>query len=521
MTTHRTRGVLLSTVVALLLTGCSGGSTSSSRDSSSPSPGDSSASAPSSAPSSAGGKASLQQYYGQQLTWTPCEGTFTCARLRVPLDYAKPRGRSIKVRVLKVAASDKSQRLGSMVFDPGGPGESGADYVTHASSAFGTPLLEHYDIIGLDPRGVGQSTPLDCLPDRQLDTVLTSDPAPDTRAETRQADQLLRDFGRGCFKRSGALAAHISTVEVAKDLDVLRAALGEKKLTYFGASYGTDIGSTYAGLFPKKVGRMVLDGALDPRSSTLGINLRQAQGFETALRAYVGACVDRGDCFLGSSVDQGTRRVKAFLDQVEKQPLPAGGQRRLNVGNASYGISAALYSKQSWSVLDAALEKALAGDGTILMLLADSYLHRNADGTYKDSLFEAFYAINCLDHDDAIASSTLKRYDARFDKASPTFGRSFLYSVSACEHWPVHTGRGAQTVHAKGAAPIVVVGTTRDPATPLVWAQSLAKQLDSGVLVTRDGDGHTGYRQGSACTDTAIESYLVAGKVPKDGLRCS
>ena len=468
-----------------------------------------------------GGSPALARYYRQRLSWTPCHATFTCARLRVPLDYAKPRGRSIEVAVLKVPAKGPGKRLGSMVFDPGGPGVSGVDYATSSTALFGKPLLDHYDLIGLDARGVGASVPVDCLSDAKLDTLLSSDPDPDTAAETRQSDRRLSALGRGCVRRSGAVAKHISTVEVARDLDILRAALRERKLTYFGASYGTAIGSTYADMFAKNVGRMVLDGALDPLSSTLEINYRQAKGFETALRAYVGACVDRGSCFLGSSVDQGTRRIKAFLHQVERKPLPAGGNRTLNVGNASYGISYPLYSKQGWPVLDTALQKALAGDGAVLMLLADGYLHRNADGSFKDNSFEAFYAINCLDHDDAIASSRLKRYEPRFDKASPTFGRSFLYSTSACEHWPVHTGHGSERVHGKGAAPILVVGTTRDPATPLVWAKSLARQLDSGVLITRDGDGHTGYRQGSPCVDRAVESYLVAGKVPHQGLRCS
>ena len=255
---------------------------------------------------------------------------------------------------------------------------------------------------------------------------------------------------------------------------MLRAALGENKLTYFGASYGTAIGSTYADMFPKNVGRMVLDGALDPRSSTLEIDLGQAKGFETALRAYVGACVDRGGCFLGSTVDQGTHRIRQFLDQVEKKPLPAGYGRELTVGNASYGISYPLYDKAGWGILDAALKKAFDGDGSILMALADAYLHRQADGTYDDNSFQAFYAINCLDHDDAIRSSHLARYDKEFDKASPTFGRSFLYSVAACQDWPVHTGRKGKRVHATGAAPILVIGTTRDPATPYKWARSLA-----------------------------------------------
>jgi pimeloyl-ACP methyl ester carboxylesterase len=509
-------GVLLAVVVTLLLAGCTGTPTRSADPSRSPS---------SAAPAATGdpgpAPAGLETFYGQQLHWKPCRERFQCARLEVPLDYAHPDGRSIEVALLKVPASGQGHRLGSLVFDPGGPGVSGVDYVTSAAAAFGKPLLRHYDIIGIDPRGVGASTPVDCLPDDRLDEVLAGDPDPDTPAEISTSDRLLKGLGQGCLQRSGALARHISTVEVAKDLDVLRGALREPRLTYFGASYGTAIGSTYADLFPKKVGRMVLDGALDPTSSTLELNRVQAKGFETALRAYVQSCIDKGGCFLGSSVEQGTERVKRFLDDVERKPLPAGSGRELDVGNASYGIAYPLYDKSGWPVLSTALQRAFAGDGTVLMLLADAYLHRTANDTYKDNSFEAFYAVNCLDHDDAVKSSQLKRYYPMFDKASPTFGRTFLYSATACQDWPVHTGRGPQRVHAAGSAPIMVVGTTRDPATPLEWARSLARQLDDAVLVTRDGDGHTGYHQGSRCVDDAVESYLVDGTVPKQDVRCS
>jgi pimeloyl-ACP methyl ester carboxylesterase len=422
--------------------------------------------------------------------------------------------------VLRAKARGDGEKLGSIVYDPGGPGAAGTDYVTNPDRLFGPAVLEHYDIVGLDPRGVGASDPVDCLSDARLDTLLTSDPDPDTPAEVRRSDALMRGLGRGCIQRSGAVARHVSTLEVAKDLDVLRAALGESRLTYFGASYGTAIGATYADLFPKNVGRMVLDGALDPRASTLDLNLVQARGFETALRAYVGACVARGSCFLGSTVDEGAHRVRELLDDLERTPLRAGN-RTLTAGNANYGIAYPLYNKATWGILDQALQKAFSGDGSVLMALADAYLHRTADGRFNDNSFEAYYAINCLDHDDAIPSSRLARYRPEFDKASPTFGRIFLSSVSACENWPVHTGRVGKRVHATGAAPILVVGTTRDPATPLVWARALARQLDNAVLVVRDGDGHTGYRQGSTCTDTVVEAYLVSGTVPKHNVRCT
>ncbi len=464
--------------------------------------------------------AALRQYYEQRLDWQPCRKSLTCARVRVPLDYAKPRGRSIEVALLKYPATGPGRSLGPLVYNPGGPGISSADYVENAPTLFGRRVMQRYDAVGLDPRGVGESTPVDCLGDKQLNVFLSSDPDPDTRAETRRADRQIRALGRGCLRRSGRLAAHVSTEEVARDLDIARAAMGRPKLTYFGASYGTAIGYTYAELFPERVGRMVLDGAQDPRSTTLDVNLRQAKGFEVALRSYAADCVDSSQCPLGSDLDAGVRRVQSLLRRLDRQPLPAGDGRELTLGNAFYGLVYPLYSEQLWPVLTSALRKALDGDGSLLLLLADEYLHRNADGTFRDSSFEAFYAVSCIDHDDAIPTSKQGRYRKRFERASPTFGRTLLYATSSCEHWPVHTGRGPMRVRARGAAPIIVIGTTRDPATPLVWAKALASQLDSGVLVTRDGDGHTGYRQGSSCVDDVVESYLLSGTAPPKDVTC-
>jgi hypothetical protein len=266
---------------------------------------------------------------------------------------------------------------------------------------------------------------------------------------------------------------------------------------------------------------MVLDGALDPASSTLQVDLVQAHGFEVALRAYVGACVDAGGCFLGATVDQGVRRIRRFLQQTERTPLPTSSGRQLTAGDAVYGVWQPLYAKSLWPVLDKALQSAFRGDGSILMALADSYLDRDAKGRFTSNKFEVFNAVNCLDSDDGVPSDDIPRYLPRFEKASPTFGATFASSLSVCTVWPVHSGRRPAPVRAPGSPPILVVGTTRDPATPLVWAQALARQLPQGVLVTRDGDGHTGYGQGSRCTDDTIERYLVSGIVPTKDVRCS
>ena len=517
MPSSRGRAAALIVVLSLLLAGCGLLSTGS-RDAKptlSPSP-----LTPTGSSSDKATTASLRRFYDQKLDWKTCRDDEECTRLTVPLDYAKPDGRTISLAVLKVPADDTRRRLGSLVMNPGGPGGSGVDFVaSDRAGYFGEELHRVFDIVGFDPRGVGRSTPLNCASDRQLDALVQSDPDPDTPAEVKHADGLLRALGQGCLRKSGDLARHMSTLEVAKDLDILRSALGDRKLVYFGASYGTFIGATYAELFPRRVGRMVLDGALDPSLSTLQLNLVQAHGFEVALRAYVGACVDRGGCFLGSTVDQGTARIRSFLDQVEAKPLNANSNRKLTAGTAMYGIWQALYDKRYWQVLDQALQRAFDGDGSVLLALADAYTDRGPRGYLSNSL-EVLYAVNCLDHPDSIPSSQVKEYLPRFEKVSPTFGASFAYTLSGCSSWPVKTGRVPHPVHAAGAPPILVVGTTRDPATPLAWARALAGELDSGILVKRDGDGHTGYHSGNKCVDSTVESYLVAGKVPDGEVDC-
>jgi pimeloyl-ACP methyl ester carboxylesterase len=460
----------------------------------------------------------LKRFYGQKLAWHDC-GRDQCARLTVPLDYAKPAGRTLALAVLKVPAEDRSSRIGSLVVNPGGPGGSGVNYAAAGSLQFGSALSRVYDIVGFDPRGVGQSDPLECVNTQELDALVAFDPDPDTLAERNQMDRLIHRFGQGCLDHSGALARHMSTEEAARDMDVLRAALGERKLDYLGASYGTFLGATYADLFPTHVGRFVLDGAIDPSLSNEQLTLAQAHGFETALRAYVKDCVDRGRCFLGDTVDAGIKRIQAFFGEVEKTPLPTGESRRLTEGLAMLGVWMPLYVKEYWGQLTTGLKQAFDGDGSVLLGLADTYTSRGPSG-YSDNSMEALYAVNCLDHDDYIPTKDVPSHFAQFQKAAPTFGRAFAFGLSTCANWPVKSGHRTTALHAKGAPPIVVVGTTRDPATPLVWAQALARQLDSGRLITRDGDGHTGFQRGNACVDSAVEKWLIDGAAPQPDLKC-
>jgi pimeloyl-ACP methyl ester carboxylesterase len=464
-------------------------------------------------------RSDLSRYYEQPATWRGCRSTMECTQIEVPLDYADPTGEAITLSVLRVPATNADQRIGSLVVNPGGPGGSGVDYAAAAETYFGAEVRAAFDIVGFDPRGVGESTPLDCASDAELDELVASDPDPDSRRESRAADALLADLGTGCLDRSGDLARHMSTEEAARDIDILRAVLDQQRLVFFGASYGTYLGATYADLFPGKVGRMVLDGAIDPTASSVEAGLVQAEGFEVALRAYVEACQDRGSCFLGGSVEESLTTIRNFLEDLDADPIPGGGNRVLTQGNAVLGVWAPLYNEDFWPVLDAGLSQALGGNGQTLLSISDQYVSRGPNG-YLDNSVEALYAVNCLDPHDEVSLRESGRLEHDFLEVSPTFGRIFAFGLTACGAWPIDTDAEKRALKAAGADPILVIGTSRDPATPLRWAEALADQLESGVLVRRDGDGHTGYRAGNQCVDDIVERYLVSGEVPADDVDC-
>ena len=464
----------------------------------------------------------LARFYSQTLSWDSCRDGRLCATLQVPLDYGRPRGETVDLAVLKVPAADPGSRIGSLVVDPGGPGVPATGYADGAATpgvVFRAPVLDAYDVVGMDPRGTGASTPVDCLSDDELDAYIAQDPDPDTAAEVDTFTGFVDEIGRGCAELSGDLAAHVTTIEAARDMDVLRSALGESTLTYYGASYGTKLGATYADLFPDRVGRLVLDGAVDLSLSSREQGLEQAAGFETALRAYVQYCVDDGDCALGDSLEAGLDRIRQLLDDIDDQPLPTDGDRELDVGNAFYGVVLPLYSRDFWPALTTGLEQAIGGNGSLLLRFSDLYSSRGADG-YTDNSFEAFYAISCLDDPWSIPASEVPANVADFEEASPTFGSVFAWGLTSCGGIQVESTEPARDVKAAGAPPIVVIGTTRDPATPYAWAVSLAEQLESGVLVSRDGDGHTGYTEGNDCVDEAVDGFFLEGTVPEDGLSC-
>ena len=468
------------------------------------------------------GSEPLASFYSQRLEWTDCEGA-RCATLRVPVDYEAPQGETIELALVKVPAKSRSKRIGSLVVNPGGPGASGVDYALGADFVVGKGVRRAYDVVGFDPRGVGRSAPIDCLTDIGLDAFIGGDPTPDDTAEEEAYAQRARAFGQSCRATAGALLGHVSTEEAARDMDVLRAALGEKKLTFLGASYGTLLGATYADLFPEQVGRMVLDGAVAPDLTFEESNLGQAEGFERASRAWAAYCVDEGDCPLGDSVDQVMQGLRTFLASVDESPLPRTSDNavpRLTEGWASVGIAVAMYDQGIWQFLVDAMGDAVRGDGTSLMQLADQYAHRNPGGQYSDNLMEVIYAVNCLDKADTDDLAERRRLAQESLKQAPTWGPYLTWSSLPCGFWPIEPKGAPRTISAQGADPIVVIGTTRDPATPYEWAVRLRDQLADASLITFDGDGHTAYTRSNECVDDAVDAYFLEGTVPKDGLRC-
>lgn len=460
----------------------------------------------------------LQRFYDQQITWTSCGGGDSCAHVWVPLDYKDPGGQAITLALKRAPATDPGQRRGSLFINPGGPGGSGVDYLDYVN--LDPSVTKVYDVIGFDPRGVARSTPVECLSDSDLDAYVASDPTPDDPAEIQDFQNTWTHYTTGCQQHSGPLLAHVSTIEVARDLDILRALVGDKKLNYFGASYGTYIGATYAALFPKNVDRMVLDGAVDPQADPHTTELAQAAGFDQALTSYLKYCVGQGSCPLGNSVDAARQRLIQLFKDLDTSPLPTSSGRKVTEGLAFLGVIVPLYSRDSWSYETTALNEALNGSGDTLLLLSDLYTNRQPDGTYKDNSIEVQSPVNCLDHPEHESLSQIEAGASEFVKKSPTFGAAATWWPYACSNWPVKASEPQPDYSAKGAPPIVVVGTTRDPATPYQQAVNLANELDSGVLLSRNGDGHTAYGAGNACINTAIDTYLATGKPPADKTMC-
>ncbi|OSZ59014.1 proteinase [Streptomyces pharetrae CZA14] len=521
----RTGAVLLA-ATALVLSACSTGSSTSSVGSAgrAAQAGEAALTAlPRATPSA------LASYYGQKLRWRACGAPgFECATLRAPLDYADPGRGDVRLAVARKKATGPGERLGSLLVNPGGPGGSAIEYLQmYAAIGYPAQVRARYDMVAVDPRGVARSEPVECLDGPDMDTYTQTDVTPDDRRETDGLVEAYKKFAEGCGADAPELLRHVSTVEAARDMDILREVLGDQRLTYVGASYGTFLGAAYAGLYPQRVGRLVLDGAMDPSLPARRMNLDQTAGFETAFQAFAKDCVRQPDCPLGgagTSPRQAGKNLKAFFDKLDAEPIPAGDAdgRRLGESLATTGVIAAMYDESAWPQLREALTSAMKGkDGAGLLVLSDSYYERDGEGAYSNLMF-ANAAVNCLDLPPSFdGPDDVRKALPAFEKASPVFGESLAWAALNCAYWPVAPTGEPRRIEAKGAKPIIVVGTTRDPATPYRWARSLAGQLSSGRLLTYDGDGHTAYGRGSDCVDRTINAYLLRGTPPADGKRCS
>ncbi|WP_328807997.1 alpha/beta hydrolase [Nonomuraea antri] len=435
-------------------------------------------------------RSGLETFYQQRLDWTACGSGYQCAKLTVPLNYRKPRGAKIRIGVIKLPAT--GVKSGSVVLNFGGPGGSGVTALALNKNVVSAKLRERFDIVSFDPRGVGVSAPVRCYTPSELDTYHAMDLTPDTPAERKKVAQAQKRFDQACRARSGRLLAHVGTPDAARDLDVMRAALGDRKLTYLGFSYGTYLGAFYAEMFPKNVRALVLDAAQDPSLPPAKASESQGGGFELAYRSFLRDCFKRAGCpFRKRTYRAALKETEALFARADRAPLRNNvDARQVNEAVVRWGVISALYSEQSWPLLRKALAEARRGDGDTFLRLADIYHERLPDGSYTN-MQEAYRAITCADRGGA-----------------------------ACATWPVRAKVEPRALRAKGAPPILVVGTLRDPATPYREARALAAQLSSGVLLTYDGDGHTAYRKGSACVDRVIDRYLISATAPRRDVRC-
>ncbi|MGP3959095.1 alpha/beta hydrolase [Nonomuraea sp. 3N208] len=462
----------------------------------------------------------------EPIQWGPCtdikrpdgepparqDTSVRCGKLAVPLDYAKPDGETIDLALIKLPATGK--RLGSLVFNFGGPGASGVDTLDQAAKAL-TALRARYDLVSFDPRGVERSSGVRCGSGAEMDRFTSLDTLPPNDETHRESEAANKEFAALCQKNSGKILPYVGTVNAARDLDRIRASLGDPKLNYVGMSYGTQLGGVYATEFPEKVGRMLLDAPLDPTVTFEQRTLVQTRGFQQAYESFLKSCV-KNSCEIGRDQATANANVENLMNELTAKPLKVGN-RDLTQGLASTGVAAALYSEMTWPFLERALGDALKGRGDALMYLADSYTGRSPDGTYSTQM-TSFPAITCVDTAERPTPDELRRTEQAALKISPLFGSEG--SGGLCRVWPAKGSDQARHVNATGSAPIVVVGGKGDPATPYEWAPKLTAQLRTATLVTYMGEGHGAYLSGSKCVQGLVDAYLIDGKVPEKGAAC-
>ncbi|MEU1053728.1 alpha/beta hydrolase [Streptomyces sp. NPDC005876] len=495
------RWTALAGVAALLTAGCGGGSSDDGKD-------------------RGGDDGPLT---AQRLDWGRCEATsdapapggdWQCATLDVPVDWAEPDGERIGLALIRAKARGE-RREGSLLFNFGGPGGSGVSTMPSYAGTVSS-LRERYDLVSWDPRGVAASEGVRCRGDKETQAAESVDVTPDTPAEERAFLRDAADFAKGCERSAGRLMAHVSTTDTARDMDLLRRALGDRKTHYFGISYGTELGGVYAHLFPENVGRMVLDAVVDPTADIIGHAEHQARGFQRALDDYLRST--------GQDPERGSRKIAGLLDRIDAEPLPTSSSgRELTQTLALTGIVLPLYSKESWPALTSALAAAEDGDGSELLALADGYNERDPSGHYGTTTHSQ-RVISCLDDKQRPTVEETRKLLPGFERISPVFGAFLGWDTAGwCHDWPVPGQYETPEVSAPGAAPVLVVGNTGDPATPYEGARRMADELgeDVDVVLTWKGEGHGAYGSGSDCVDSTVDAYLLDGTVPEDGKICS
>jgi len=485
--------------------------------------------------------AGLEKFYAQPLSWGACAPYATtqdagslfggqglqCARMTVPLDYANPQGDTITIGVLRHKASDSGNRIGSLVVNPGGPGASGMlAAASLASQVSQSDLGKRFDLVGFDPRGVGASQPdVSCLTDQERDEERSEDLDVDgTPGGVAKQEAEAKDFAAKCAQRTQhgtAMLANIGTRDVAKDMDVLRSALGDEKLTYLGYSYGTRIGYTYAEAFPGNVRSMVLDGALDPNQDEVESLVAQGAGFGKAFGEFASWCAGQQNCALGQDPAGATKAFQDLVRPLIKNPVLLADGRKLTFDDATLGAIQALYSQQLWQPLNSGLNELKRGVGTTLMALADQYNERDGSGHYSNTQ-DAFTAIRCVDDPRVTDKAKILAAENQYDQVAPFLddGVQNGAPLDACAFWPVPNTSQPHEPKVAGLPPVLVISTTNDPATPYQAGVNLAKAMN-GALLTFEGTQHTIFLQGNACVDDVGTQYLLDGTVPAEGKRCA
>ena len=449
---------------------------------------------------------SIAGYYNQNFNWLDCYGGFKCATYKVPIDYQNIDLGEFDIAVMKHEAPNA---IGNLVVNPGGPGGSGIDYAYSYADAFTAAINQNFNIVGFDPRGVGRSAPIDCLTNKETDEAYASSAYPENEAELAKMQADTKKFADNCQAENKYLAFY-STANAARDMDILRALLGDSQLNFLGKSYGTYLGTLYAKLFPDKVGRFVLDGAVDPTLNSAQQTLQQAVGFDSAFKAFAADCMKQSNCALNGDF---ATQIQEKLAELRNSPIDVGN-RKFTESLAMYGIAFGLYDQQyGWPVLRKALNDLFNGDGKALLAMADEYNRRDSNGNYTSNDASSLSVISCSDFPPSgIDHEALKN-------EAPIFGKYLMYSEMDCQYLPkpkYELITGPINLDSK----VLVIGTTNDPATPYQWAVKLASVLVNSVLISVSGEGHTGYNRGDACVDQAVEKYLISELSPAQNLSC-